>query len=435
MSFSISLSGLSASQKDLNTTSNNIANSNTFGFKESRAEFGDVYSTSIFSNSKTTTGGGVQTSTVAQQFHEGSSVYTNNPLDLRITGTGYFALSNDKLSSADVSLTRNGAFHLDKNNDIVNSEGQYLQSYDVDKDTGQVTSYEPRPLNVPDKFGQPRPSQNVDISMNLPAAGAAKDVSKFDFSDPDTYNKSTSATIYDSLGQPYKMTTYYVKDNAAPNSWAAFYTVTDANGEKPLNVAEGTSAGANGHLGHPLTFNPDGSVKSINGGKPIVTVPLGGTGAKIDLNGADEKQTLTFNFDSPTQYAAPFEIRRFSEDGATTGYLSKVDIDPRGNVMATYSNGENVNLGRVAMVRVANDQGLSQIGGTQWKVSQESGEALWGEAAQGAFGKVKSGTLEQSNIDMTQELVDLITAQRNFQANSRSLEVGNQLQQTILQIR
>ncbi|MGL5250985.1 MAG: flagellar hook-basal body complex protein, partial [Enterovibrio sp.] len=160
MSLNIALSGLAAAQKDMSTTSNNIANANTYGFKESRAEFGDVYSTSLFSNSKTTTGGGVQTSIVAQQFHEGSSIYTNNPMDLRISGNGYFAVANDKLASQDNQLTRNGAFQLNKDNYIVNSEGQFLLGYDVDKATNQVDSYDPKALQVPEKFGQPRASKN-----------------------------------------------------------------------------------------------------------------------------------------------------------------------------------------------------------------------------------------------------------------------------------
>lgn len=435
MSFNISLSGLAAAQKDMNTTSNNIANANTFGFKESRAEFGDVYSASIFSNAKTTTGSGVQTSIVAQQFHEGSSIYTNNPLDLRISGNGFFAVANDKLATGDNVLTRNGAFHLDKDNNIVNSEGQYLLGYDVDPDTLQVGSYEPRSLNVPDQFGQPRASENIDIGLNLPAGSASKDVTQFNAADPDTYNKATSTTIFDSLGQAYKMTTYYVKDNATPNNWAVYYTVTDPTGEKAIDISGGDVTSAMGHVGHSVSFNSDGSVDDINNGNAIVTEVFGALGAGIEMNGANGDQSLTISFDEPTQYASPFEMRKFSEDGATTGYLAKVDIDPKGSIMATYSNGENVALGRVAMVRVSNQQGLSQAGNTQWKVTQQSGEAIWGEAMQGAVGKIKSGTIEQSNIDMTQELVDLITAQRNFQANSRSLEVGNQMQQTILQIR
>lgn len=435
MGFNISLSGIGASQKDLNTTSNNIANANTYGFKESRAEFGDVYSSSIFSNAKTTNGAGVQTSVVAQQFHEGSSIYTNNPMDLRISGSGFFSVADDKLQPQNNNLTRNGAFHLNKENHIVNSEGQYLLGYNVDQDTDQVLSYESQALKVPDQFGQPRASTNVQIGVNLPANAEVKDAKLFDFNDPSTYNKSTSVTTYDSLGQPYKMSTYYVKDNSAPNRWAVYYTATDVTGEKAINIMTGGSATAGGQKGSYLDFNSDGSIAKINDGNPIVSEPLGGEGSGLDMNGADESQIMNFNFEDPTQYAAPFEMRRFNEDGATTGYLAKVDIDAKGSIVATYSNGENVTLGRVGMVRVPNEQGLVSKGGTQWVTSQGSGAAIWGEASQGAFGAVKSGSLEQSNIDMTQELVDLITAQRNFQANSRALEVDNQLQQTILQIR
>ncbi|ATF08809.1 Flagellar hook protein FlgE [Candidatus Enterovibrio altilux] len=419
----------------MNTTSNNIANANTFGFKESRAEFGDVYSASIFSNAKTTTGSGVQTSIVAQQFHEGSSIYTNNPLDLRIIGNGYFAVANDKLATQSNVLTRNGAFHLDKNNNMVNSEGQYLLGYNVDTETGQVSSFEPKSLQVPDQFGQPRASENINIGLNLPAGDAAKDPALFNAEDPDTYNKAMSATIFDSLGQPYKLTTYYVKDNVTPNKWAVYYSATDAAGEKSLSLTTGEFINATGHVGHSVEFNSDGSVSNLNGGQPLTTIALGANGAGLEMNGADGTQALTINFNEPTQYASPFEMHKFNENGATTGYLAKVDIDPKGTIMATYSNGENIALGRVAMVRVSNQQGLSQAGNTQWKVTQQSGAAVWGEAMQGAFGQVKSGTIEQSNIDMTQELVDLITAQRNFQANSRALEVNNEMQQTILQIR
>ncbi|MGL5250764.1 MAG: flagellar hook-basal body complex protein, partial [Enterovibrio sp.] len=193
------------------------------------------------------------------------------------------------------------------------------------------------------------------------------------------------------------------------------------------------SALAGTRVGHTLEFDTDGSVSSINDGNPIVTENFNSAG--IAINGADGTQDLSVNYEELTQYAAPFEMKKFDEDGATTGFLAKVDIDPQGTLLALYSNGENVPLGRIAMVRVANQQGLSQEGNTQWRVTQRSGTATWGEANQGSFGKIKSGVIEQSNIDMTQELVDLISAQRNFQANSRSLEVGNQMQQTILQIR
>ncbi len=243
-------------------------------------------------------------------------------MDLRISGSGFFAVADDKLQPQNNSLTRNGAFHLNKDNNIVNSEGQYLLGYKVDQETDQVTSYESQSMKVPDQFGQPKESENIDIGVNLPASAEAKNPSNFDFNEASTYNKSTSLTMYDSLGQPYKMTTYYVKDNggegAAPpaldadgnpipadpaadgaagaagdaggtdNRWAVYYTVTDATGEKAVDVnltpegdgevASGDANGplASGHQGHFVEFNTDGSVKSVNNGNPIVTEELGG---------------------------------------------------------------------------------------------------------------------------------------------------------------
>lgn len=434
----VSLSGLSAAQLDLNTTSNNIANANTYGFKESRAEFADVYSNSLFTNSKTTPGGGAQASKIAQQFHEGSSIYTNNPMDLRISGTGFFAVAKDRLAPQANELTRNGAFHLDKNNYMVTSEEQFLLGYQVDPETNHVTSYEPAPINIPAEFGKPKQTSNIEVGLNLPASADQKDPAMFDFNNPETYNRSTSSTVYDSIGQSYKMTTYYLKDQTQPNTWQAYYTITDAEGEKPLNIAQGDANAANGHVGHSLQFNNDGTLATLNSGNPIVTVALGGDEGNpngINMNGADGSQTLAFGLKSTTQFAAPFEMTKFEEDGATTGFLTKIDFDENGSVLATYSNGENVTLGRVALVRVANEQGLDKKGGTQWDSTQNSGDKIWGESNKGSFGTINNGVLEQSNIDMTQELVDLISAQRNFQANSRALEVHHSLQQNILQIR
>lgn len=431
----ISLSGLSAAQLDLNTTSNNIANANTFGFKESRAEFGDVYSNSIFTNAKTTPGGGTQANMVSQQFHEGSSVYTNNPLDLRVEGTGFFAVAKDRLTPQTNELTRNGAFHLNKDNYMVSANDEFVLGYQVNPDTGDVTSYEPQPLNIPAEFGKPKQTANIEVGVNLPANGDLKDPTLFDYTDPGTFNRSTSSTFYDSMGQSYKLTTYYLKDQTQPNTWQVYYTASDSEGEKPVNIVGGDATTPTGHAGHTMKFNNDGTLASINGGNNVVSEPIGAGENAINLNGADVNQTLSFGLDSATQFAAPFELTKFDEDGATTGFLTKLGFDEAGTVLGTYSNGENVTLGRIGLVRVSNEQGLDKKGGTQWDATTASGSRVWGESNKGAFGTVKSGALEQSNIDMTQELVDLISAQRNFQANSRALEVHNQTQQTILQIR
>ncbi|ACJ28286.1 Flagellar basal body rod protein FlaE [Shewanella piezotolerans WP3] len=453
MSFNIALSGISSAQKDLNTTANNIANVNTTGFKESRAEFADVYASSIFANSKTTVGGGVATSQVAQQFHQGSLQFTNNSLDMAINGGGFFVTSSE-IGSQDHSFTRAGAFKFDSNNYMVDSAGNFLQTFPVDKD-GNSTSVSlttTEPVQIPDTAGSPVKTDNIGMQMNLNAGDKTFDPANFDPDDPDTFNNSTSVTMYDSLGEPHVMTTYFVRPpNAAhtgESNWVAFYAVDgkqvdldpasgtydiDTTGDgNPDGTANAETAG--GWKGAAISFNDTGA---YTGSNPAViqTEALGVGGANVLGPGADGAQTLTLNFNNPTQYASPFEVTELTQDGTTVGRLTNVEVGADGLINASYSNGSTVPLARVALVRFANEQGLSQAGNTSWKASLDSGPALAGEANSGTFGSIRSSALEQSNVDLTTELVDLISAQRNFQANSRTLEVNNTLQQTVLQIR
>lgn len=453
MSFNIALSGISSAQKDLNTTANNIANVNTTGFKESRAEFADVYANSIFSNSKTAVGGGVTTSQVAQQFHQGSMAFTNNSLDMAINGGGFFVTSSE-VGSQDHSFTRAGAFKFDSNNYIVDSAGNYLQTFPVDKE-GNSTSVSlttTKPVQIPDTAGSPVKTDNVGIQMNLNAGEGTLDPAAFDPDDPETFNNSTSVTIYDSLGEPHILTSYFVRPpNAAHNNesnWVAFYAVdgkpvnvdpasgeyaTDTTGD---GVADSTAKAENagGWKGAAVSFNSTGGYE---GSDPavITTEALGVGGANVLGPGADGSQKLTLNFNNPTQFASPFEVTELTQDGTTVGRLTNVEVGADGLINASYSNGSTVPLARVALVSFANEQGLTQAGNTSWKASLDSGPALAGEANSGTFGGIRSSALEQSNVDLTTELVDLISAQRNFQANSRTLEVNNTLQQSILQIR
>ncbi|SHI09211.1 flagellar hook protein FlgE [Ferrimonas marina] len=467
MSYNISLSGLNAAQKDLDTTSNNIANVNTTGFKESRAEFGDVYNNSLFSNAKTNTGSGVATAQVAQQFHQGALNFTNNALDLAINGNGFF-VTNAEFGGQDYSYTRAGAFGVNDNNFIVNSQGHYLMALPVNPD-GSVQSVSlstSKPVQIPQTAGQPKATGSIDMSMNLPAHEAELDPANFDPADPSTYTSSTSVTIYDSLGEPHIQTTYFVKPQGGAlsgnNQWVAFTTVDN----QPVDIWDTTAGtptsgqwgedttgdgvadtfhpaqGASGQTGFVMSFD---DVGSYIGSDPAVieTQSLGiddptggpGSGAGIIGPGTDGTQRLTLNFLNPTQYAAPFEVTQLNQDGTTVGRLTNVEVTEDGLIQATYSNGTQEALGKVAMARFANEQGLSQTGNTSWKQSQASGEPLVGEANVGAFGSIRSAALESSNVDLTSELVDLITAQRNFQANSRALDVSNQLSQNILQIR
>jgi flagellar hook protein FlgE len=424
MSFNTALSGLNAAQSDLSVTSNNIANVSTTGFKESRAEFADIYSAGSLGTAQTAIGSGVLLAQVAQQFTQGNLEFTRNTLDMAISGEGFFVLS-DSSSSNDLLYTRAGAFGVDANGNVVNSAGQALRVYPVNPDgTVTATSLSSTvPLQVPDTAGAPTPTANIDIGVNLPSNGAILDPLLFDPTSPATYNASTSVTIYDSLGEPHIATSYYIK--TAPNTWAQYLQV-DGN---PVDIAGGT-AGAGGQLYGTLTFNNVGAFTGESP-SPMTTAPLGFT------NGADPTQSLVLDYanNSPTQFASPFAVNTLRQDGFPIGRLTGIDIGENGVVRANYSNGQQIALGKIALARFTNNQGLQQIGNTVWRETVDSGIALPGEAGTSSFGIIRGGALETSNVDLTAELVDLITAQRNFQANAKSIETSNAVTQTIIQIR
>ncbi|MGO4998478.1 flagellar hook protein FlgE [Oceanisphaera sp. W20_SRM_FM3] len=443
MSFNIALSGVNAAQKDLDVTANNIANVNTIGFKESRAEFADVYANSIFANAKTQVGSGVQTAAVSQQFHQGALQFTNNSLDMAINGSGFFVVSNE-IGSLDRTFTRAGAFRLDNQGFVTNSQGHFLQTYKANADgtPAGLGINSTQALKIPDKAGQPQMTTEAKTGVNLPTKADSLDLTQFDPTDSETYTSSTSMTVYDSLGDTHTMTQYFVKTGPAnpgdPNTWEMFVYV---DGKNSLGTTNPAVAGhpldpdvpADSINSHPLTFDTAGQFIASTPPAPtldeLTTQPLGFT------NGSDPDQQIMIKIPSATLNSGPFEVTSNSQDGTTVGRLTKVDVGPNGLVQATYSNGSTENLGIVAMARFPNEQGLTQIGDTQWRQSLLSGEAVTGQPNTGIFGKVSVAALEQSNTDLTSELVDLITAQRNFQANSRALEVNSTLQQTILQIR
>ncbi|AVJ55350.1 flagellar hook protein FlgE [Idiomarina sp. OT37-5b] len=448
MSFNIALSGINASQKDLDTTANNISNVKTTGFKQSRAEFADVYATSIFNAGNTKVGDGVLTSQVAQQFSQGTLDFTDNSLDMAISGNGFFATTDD-LGSRDMTYTRSGAFKLNDDKFIVDNQGNYLQGYQVDRNSGATTSTSlatTQPIRIPDVAGAPQSTNNVFTAFNVDARVATIDgtATPFDPNDPSSYHSSTSATVYDSLGESHVLSTYYVK--RAPNSWDIYATF---DGQQ---IDLGTTPGGTPSTA-PSTDNYDGlNVSFLGNGEPDLaageqtfspgTLDLSGSGPSGPyLDNGATAQTIQFNFQdqtgttTPTQFASDYEVTSLDQDGTTVGRLTNVDIGKDGLIAATYSNGDVQYLGQVALVRFANEQGLTQIGGTKWRQSLDSGEALAGEANSGTFGSIEASALENSNVNLTKELVDLISAQRNFQANSRSLEVNNTLNQTILQIR
>lgn len=442
MSFNIALSGLAASQKDLDTTANNIANVNTTGFKESRAEFADVYAGSIFSPGRTKVGDGVATASVAQQFSQGALKFTSNSLDMAITGDGFFAMTPD-LASRDMTFSRAGAFKLSKDNFIVDNNGNYLQGYPVDPSTGQASSVSlstTKPVQIPSTAGAPRSTTNVYMTMNLNSTLTAPvgGWPAFNPTDKATFNQgsTTSTTVYDSLGEPHIVSFYFRRTaTATDNNWEVYAVFDDKTATPP---AAGAWFGPT-----TLDFDANGvPTVPVSASMPDLVMPKATLNSAAYLtNGAQFTSDLTINFSNqsgtnyPTQYSSKFEVGSLSQDGTTVGRLTSIDIDASGKVMASYSNGDQTYLSQITIVKFANPQGLSQAGNTSWKTSLRSGDPIAGEANSGTLGSINSSALEQSNVNLTNELVDLIAAQRNFQANSRALEINSSLQQTILQIR
>ena len=405
MSFNTALSGLNAAQADLSVTSNDIANVNTVGFKESRAEFGDIFATSSLGSSSTAIGSGVLLSKVAQQFNQGNLDFTSNSLDLAISGDGMFVMS-PSLTSQEQIFTRAGALGVDSDGFVVNSSGQFLRVFPVNAD-GSVSATSlssTTPLQLPATSGSPTTTSEIEIGMNLPATAGGLDPLLFDIVNPTTYTSSTSISVVDSLGETHVTTFYYVKDAATPNTWAQYVYVDGV----AKDVTGGT-AGAGGQLYGEIDFDNAGNYNS-NTPQPMIT-------ETIDYgNGSDTTGTLTIDYASnaPTQFASGFAVSTLSHNGFGTGQLSGLDISDEGVIRANYTNGTSTALGKIALARFSNPQGLRQEGNTSWTETIDSGSAIAGEAGSASFGLIRSGALESSNVDLTAELVNLITAQRNF---------------------
>ena len=431
MSFNSALSGLQAASVDLSVTSNNIANVATTGFKYSRSEFGDIYAVSPFGNTATAVGNGVQIDNVSQQFTQGNFEFTDASLDLAISGQGFFVVSQNQ-AGTDRSYTRAGEFR------------KFLQAFPVDPTTGAVTSSSlntTSSINLPPSTGAPQATTEIEVGVNLNASASGLDPANFDPSASNTYTNSTSTTIFDSLGESHVLTYYYVKDvpgsatNAAndPNQWQMFTYLDGA----PINVTGGAAITHPDPTGSPtvvqnaaqFNFFPDGSLNS--------TTPAPILNTAVALSNGANPLTLTHDYanNTTTQFAANFSVNTLNPTGFSTGRLTGLDISEEGLVRATYTNGISTPMGKISLADFPNSQGLVNIGGSSWKETTDSGAVVSGEAGTGRFGLIQSGALESSNVDLTQQLVNLITAQRNFQANARSIETSNTLTQTIIQIR
>jgi flagellar hook protein FlgE len=418
MGFQQGLSGLNASSKSLEVIGNNIANANTVGAKAARAEFADVYANAL-GGATNVVGLGVSVAAVAQQFTQGSITTTDNALDVAINGNGFFEVSKNGA----ISYTRNGQFKLDNNGFIVNDQQQRLLGYPADA-TGTIIPGAPVPLQMPTAGITPAVTTTIGMELNLdaraavtlPAAGAP-----IDFADPSTYNNATSQSVYDVRGEAVTLTYYYQK--SAADTWNVYVA---ANGT-PIATAGGNPAPST-----TITFPPNGGAPTAPVGTVSIDIP-----AVANANGALTQPItgIALDVSKATQYGSAFGVTNLSQDGYAPGQLVGVQIESDGTVMARYSNAQTKPAGQIELATFRNPQGLQPLGGNTWAASVASGNPLVGVAGSANFGVLQSGAVEDSNVDLTAELVDMITAQRVYQANAQTIKTQDQILQTIVNLR
>ena len=403
MGFNSALSGIQAASADLGIIGNNVANAATTGFKESRAEFGDVYA-SLLGASDTTIGSGVKLQRAAQQFTQGNITFTNNSLDLALSGSGFFQLDD----GGSTVYTRAGNFSLDSSGFIVNNDGLRLLARAADSNgaiTGAVGPLQLQTSNV-----SPQATQSVSATLNFDSRSTATDASwsmATGVPDVDGYNDTTSTTIYDSLGNDHTISMYFSK-TAANNTWNV-RTLVDGNLEDTTTVTFNADGSYNTPANIAFTFNPGG--------------------------GATAAQPITVDLSASTQFGANFATSAISQDGFTSGQLLGVDIDSSGIIFARFSNGQSTTNGQIMLANFANTQGLQPLGDTSWAETFSSGAPVVSEPGTAGLGLIQSNSLEESNVDLTGQLVRMIIAQRNFQASAQTIQAEDDVTQTIINLR
>lgn len=422
MSFDTAVSGIKASSVSLGIIGNNIANAGTTGFKTARGEFADVFSTSMLGAANDTAGKGVSVVGVNQSFSQGNISYTDNVLDMAIDGSGFFVLNDN---GAKV-FSRAGNFQVDRNGFVVNPGGNKLMVFQT-TDEGAVTG-EMGDLKIDTSLIQPKATGNITVRANLdsrataplvpwPAGGFDAFATPPTHPDPNMFNASTSATIFDSLGNSHVQSFYFVK-TATPNQWDMHMMV------------DGVTVGSS----NDIEFNPDGSL-------PIESLPLefSVTGwtpldAKGIASGAAQ-QDLMIDMSKLTQFGNEFGVNNLDQDGYTTGQLRGVEVGDKGIVFARYTNGQAHALGQIALANFSNLAGLQPLGSTVWAETYASGQPAISGPGSAGLGAVQSGALEDSNVEVTQQLVDMIVAQRNFQANAKVIQTEDSITQTVINMR
>ncbi len=417
MGFQQGLSGLNAASKNLDVIGHNVANANTTGFKASRAEFAEAVASAVGSASGQTSGIGVNVGAVTQQFRQGPITSTGNSLDVAINGNGFFVVRQPDGSTA---YTRAGNFGMDKQGNLKTVQGDNVMGYPVDAATGKVLAGG-QPVPMVFSTGQPiaaKTTTKIEASLNLdaratPAAGDAAATPPVPPTPRATYG--TSLNVYDSQGVATPVQLYFEK-GTAPNTWTVYNSLDTA--ATPVTTLVFDASGKLTSGGTVTGFQ----IPSNNPNAPTPGTVNGTTGVTLDFSGL-------------TQYGTKFAVSHLKQDGYTSGTLTGISISNDGSIVASYSNNVTRTEGQLAMAAFTNTQGLADVGNNKWVETADSGPAVNGTAETGTFGTLRSGALEDSNVDLTAELVNMMTAQRFYQANAQTIKTQDQVFSTLVNLR
>ncbi|MGQ2993166.1 flagellar hook protein FlgE [Variovorax sp.] len=405
MSFQQALSGLNAASRSLDVIGHNIANAGTTGMKSSRAEFAEIYASSAGAIGGTNVGLGVGVADVSQQFSQGSLSITGNDLDVAINGGGFFQV---KAPDGSTAYTRAGNFKQDKQGNIITNSGAQVMGYATDAN-GVRQSYDAIPLKLP--TGAPIPAKQTtkmaaEITLDASAVVAST-------ATPPTPIRTygTSLTAYDAQGLEVPVGLYFQK--TANNSWNVY---TSVNGSDPAASTP-----------FQLNFNADGSLNTTTSTVPAITLS--------SPNDPTRTFTASLDLSKMTQVNARFAVSDLTQDGYTAGQLTGIKIEDTGVITATYSNGQTQAAGQVALVNFRNAQGLAPSGSGYWVETAASGQPVRGAPGEGTFGQLRSGALEESNVDLTAELVNMMSTQRAYQANAQTIKTQDQVMSTLINLR
>lgn len=426
MSFQQGVTGLNSASRNLDVIGNNVANASTVGAKSSRAEFADIYARAAGDTGAV--GLGVSVAAVAQQFKQGSVTATDNPLDVAINGDGFFQLQDESGSSF---YSRNGQFKVDNQGYVVNAQGMNLLAIPTTYSDGQIPG-KAVPLQLPTTGIAPEETTSIGLELNLdtrstaPTDASGAVLTTVDFTDASTYNNTTSHKVYDAKGQAVTLAYFFQK--TANDTWNVYAA---ANGESVLVDGSGKPQPIT-----TLTFPANGSAPTTPVSPLGLVIPATGVGTATEtVQIGTLTDPIQLDLSTITQRGSAFSPTALKQDGSAPGLLAGINIQDDGLVVATYSTGKSSPIARLELANFRNPQGLQPLGGNMWAATYSSGDPLSGTPGTGSLGLLDSRAVEESNVDLTQELVNMMVAQRIYQANSQTIKTQDSVMQTLVSLR